>query len=564
VPHVRPASLPLRAGALFAIGMLAMPSAVAQTVDPPDSLFMRPATEGDPLNPLNPLSPRDPRSLQNKRPRTPLEDTLSPLGQIPKYGVLPASGAGRSGFDSTNRGLPKAKAPLTPKQKAAAAAKAKAKARSDAAAAIAPPAPLPNSAAARLPQYQSRRGARSDIVDPATIDPSLLVTPPVRRRPPPEEDPFAPTGIQVGSFNLRPAIEVGGGYDTNPARVPVGKPSWFEVVAPELLVNSNWSRHELTAVLRGSYSAFQPASDLNRPSLDARIDGRIDVSRNTYLNFEGRYLISTDRPGSPNIQADLARPPIAQTFGATAGLGQRFNRLEVTAKATADRTIYQDSTFIDGETESNDDRNFNRYGADMRVAYELTPGVKPFLESGADTRLHDVNPDRYGVFRNSTGGYARAGTTFEISRILTGDIAVGLIARNYVDPTLPDISKPSVDASLLWLMSGLTTVKLTARTTVDETTIVGVSGVYTREAALQVDHAFRRWLIATARVAFAVDNYVGSNRLDDRYTISTALTYKLTREVALKAELRRDWRTSNAPGDEYTSYSALVGVRLQR
>ena len=67
-------------------------------------------------------------------------------------------------------------------------------------------------------------------------------------------------------------------------------------------------------------------------------DGRIDVSRNTYLNFEGRYLISTDHPGSPNIQADLARPPIAQTFGATAGLGQRFNRLDVTAKATADRT----------------------------------------------------------------------------------------------------------------------------------------------------------------------------------------------------------------------------------
>src|SRR4051794_33463301 len=218
--------------------MLATPCAIAQTVDPPDSLFMRPATEGDPLNPLNPLSPRDPRSLQNTRRRTPLQDTVSPLGQIPRYGVLPASGAGRSGFDSTNRGLPKAKAPLTPKQKAAAAAKAKAKARSDAAAAIAPPAPLPNSAAARLPQYQLRRGASTDIVDPATIDPSLLVTP-VRRRPPPEEDPFAPTGIRVGSFNLRPAIEIGGGYHTNPGRAPAGRPSWYEAVAPGLPVHSH-------------------------------------------------------------------------------------------------------------------------------------------------------------------------------------------------------------------------------------------------------------------------------------------------------------------------------------
>src|SRR4029078_5034495 len=98
---------------------------------------------------------------------------------------------------------------------------------------------------------------------------------------------------------------------------------------------------------------------------------------------------------------------------------------------------------MDAATKTKHPRNLNRYGADMRVAHELTPGVKPFLESGADTRLHDVNPDRFGVFRNSTGGYARGRTTFAISRILTGDIAAGWIARNYVDPTLPNISKPS-------------------------------------------------------------------------------------------------------------------------
>ena len=223
------------------------------------------------------------------------------------------------------------------------------------------------------------------------------------------------------------------------------------------------------------------------------------------------------------------------------------------AKGTVDRTVYQNSTFTDGETESNDDRNFNLYGGALRVGYELTPGVKPFLEAGTDSRVHDLPVDRFGVGRNSNGETIRAGSTFEISRILTGDMAVGWIARQYSDPTLQDISKPSVDASLLWLMSGLTTVKVAARTFVDETTIVGVSGVYTREAALQVDHAFRRWLIATARIAFAVDDYVGSTRVDDRYTATVGLTYKLTRELALKTELRRDWRTSNVPGNGYLS-----------
>jgi hypothetical protein len=558
VPRVRQPPLPLRAAALLACIVFAMPHAVAQNSDasnsvfPSDSLLMRPALDGDPRNP------------QRFRRRTPQqEDAQSRIGQLQRYRYQPAIGAGVSGFNSTNFRA-NAKSNQTPKAKAAAAAKAKAKARADAFAATAPPPPPPRSEAERLPQYQRRRGTPVAILEPLPLDAPVLAMPALRRRPLPDLDAFAPTGIQEGAFNLRPAVEVIGGYDTNPARVSHGKPSWYEVVAPELLVNSNWARHELTAALRGSYTAYQPASDLNRPSLDARIAGRIDVTRDTYLNLEGRYLISTDRPGSPNIQADLARLPIAQTIGGTAGIGQRFNRLELIAKGTADRTFYQPSTFIDGQTESNDDRNFNRYGADMRAAYELTPGVKPFVEAGADTRVHDLARDRYGVDRNSEGGYVRAGTTFEISRILTGDIAAGWIARAYDDPRLPGISKPSFDASLLWLASGLTAVKLIARTTVDETTVVGVSGVYTREVALQVDHAFRRWLIATARFAFAIDDYVGSPRTDDRYALSAGLIYKLTRELALKAEVRRDRRTSNQPGSDYASNSILIGARLQR
>ena len=38
--------------------------------------------------------------------------------------------------------------------------------------------------------------------------------------------------------------------------------------------------------------------------------------------------MGTDYPGSPNIQADLARLPLYTTYGGYAGFGQRFNRFE--------------------------------------------------------------------------------------------------------------------------------------------------------------------------------------------------------------------------------------------
>jgi hypothetical protein len=536
---------------LLALFVLATQHAVAQITDPPESLLLRREIDGDPRNP--------PRF---RRARTPQEQAAqSRIGQLQKYGYQSGIGTGVSGFDSTNRRKANAKNAPKAKTKAAAASKAKAAA---ALAATEPPPPPPNSAASRLPQFQARRGKAITAAEPVVPDLTVINTPTLRRLPPPKDDPFAPTGIQTGGFILRPAIELSGGYDTNAGRTHKANPSWFEVVSPELLVNSNWARHELTATLRGSYTAYQPESDLNRPSLEARMAGRFDISKDTYLNAEAHYLISTDRPGSPNIQADLARLPIAQTVGGFVGAGQRFNRLELTAKGLADRTVYERSTFVDGQSETNDDRNYNRYGTELRAAYELTPGVKPFVEGGADTRMHDLVVDRNGIHRDSDGAYAKGGTTFEVSRILTGDAAVGWITRTYKDPKLKDINGLTFDASLLWLMSGLTTVKLTARTTVDESTVVGVSGVFTREVALQIDHAFRRWLIATMRFARASDEYVGSLRDDNRYALSLGLTYKLTRELALKAEVRRDWLVSSLPGNDYTSNSVLLGARLQR
>jgi len=58
--------------------------------------------------------------------------------------------------------------------------------------------------------------------------------------------------------------------------------------------------------------------------------------------------------------------------------------------------------------------------------------------------------------------------------------------------------------------------KAHGRTKVDESTLVGVAGVFTREVSLQVDHAFRRWLMATGRFTYANDDYVASPRDDNR------------------------------------------------
>jgi hypothetical protein len=260
----------------------------------------------------------------------------------------------------------------------------------------------------------------------------------------------------------------------------------------------------------------------------------------------------------------LAKLPMFATFGGSAGIGQKFNRFDLSLKGDAERTVYQQSTLTDGSTASNEDRNYNQYGAILRGGYELLPGVTPFVELGTDTRRHDLPIDTSGFQRNSKGVTGKLGSTFDLRGTLTGEVALGYTQRSYDDPRLDKLAGLMGNTSLIWTANALTTVKLSATSTVGESTVSGVSGVLYRDVGLQVDHSFRRWLIGSVKLGFGVDDYVGMSREDKRFTAGVGLTYKFNRSVQLKGEFRQDWLRSNVTGNDYTASIFLLGLRLQR
>jgi hypothetical protein len=487
----------------------------------------------------------------------------SRIGQIPTYGLPAANGAATSGFDSLNRTRKKPK--LYPGQ-----AKPK-------------PSPGPGSPAPAIsatPNAVPRLSIPpSESANKTPLPPAMagtVVGQPPRKRLKVDDDPFGAVGDYAGSFLIKSAVELSGGYDTNPGRtfVPAGSP--FYMIAPEFLAVSDWERHALVADLRGSFTGygntFPPPTDgtissaptnVDRPDFTGHIDGRLDVSRDTRLTAEVRLRVATDNPGSPNVQAGLARYPIYTTLGGTFGIDQNFNRLDISAGGTVDRTVYQYSKLTDGTSTSNDDRNFNQFGGVSRVSYDLTPGVKPFAEVEGDTRVHDLTLDRNGYARDSSGGYAKAGTSFEFTRLLTGEISLGYAARDYVDPRLDRLQGLLVSSSLTWTATALTTAKFYSTTSIDETTLPGVPGVLTHTYTVEVDHDFRRWLTGIGKFTFATLDYQGGGRFDKTYSAEADVIYKMTRNLWLKGTLRRDVLNSNLAGNSTASTVVMLGVRLQ-
>ncbi len=406
------------------------------------------------------------------------------------------------------------------------------------------------------------RATRNDVA----VLPNPVTSEPLPRRRRSDEDPFAPVGINVGSLNLKPAFEVSGGYDSNPLRrsSPNVKGSSLIRTEAELQLQSDWSVHALTGGLRGSYQWFTDLSGTDRPELDGRLTYRHDFLRDTQGEFEVRGRLDTQRPGSPDLTSAVRDRPAVYNYGASTGVTQTFNRLSLGLRGSIYRNDFEDATLTNGTILPQGDRNVTEYSARLRVAYELTPGIKPFIEGQLDTRIHDDRIDNAGFERDSTGLTGRVGSTFELTRLLTGEISAGYQERYYEDARLKDLRGPIAEGSLVWAVTPLTNVKITLASSLDDTSLPNASGIINQRARLEVTHDLWRNLTLGTSIAFEHADYRGISLKEEALSLGAKLDYRVNRAWVVRTSFTHERLKSSSIGSDYTANIFLAGLRLQR
>ncbi|MGY3448282.1 hypothetical protein ACVILH_000624 [Bradyrhizobium sp. USDA 4353] len=378
-----------------------------------------------------------------------------------------------------------------------------------------------------------------------------------------EEDPYEPKGITVGNFILKPAFEMSSGFDSNPGRVPQGKGSAFVSVAPVLLVRSQFEKHLLNADVRVGYIDYAKLRQLSRPTVDAKVNGRYDITDTFALNGEGHVAVDADDPGTPRFTGRFAKIPLASTVGGSAGVTKRFEDFEVSTKAAIDRVAFQNAPLMDGQIVSNADRNFVQYGSQSRVTYNLTPEIRPFVDVAVDRRVHDIAVDAEGFRRDSTGTAVEAGVTLNYADKLTGDVAVGYLTRRFQDPLLKPVNGFIADANLNWQFAKETAIAFGAKSQVVESTEVGISGVLKRDVTVGVEHQFEPWLVGTFLAGYGQDAFTGTTRVDNRYLVELGMLYKFSRLLQFRASVRREDTRSNFKENNLSATVVQVGARVQ-
>ncbi|MGL4729496.1 MAG: outer membrane beta-barrel protein [Bosea sp. (in: a-proteobacteria)] len=412
---------------------------------------------------------------------------------------------------------------------------------------------------------QLRRDTRTPV--------SVIDTPPPppvtrRRRPVTEEDPFAAVGVDVGGITLRPAITVSGGYDDNPNRAPTGrgarvKGSWLARTDAEVTARSDWSIHQFTGEIRGGYSRYFSAEDASRPDGTGRGTLRLDFSRDTQAELEGRFSLDTQRPGSPELNARVIGRPMVYGYGASAGISHNWQPVTLSLRGAVDRTTYEDGKLSNGGVARQTDRNATQYTLRTRAAYEASPGLKPFVEAAIDTRQFDESTDIAGFKRSSTGLTGRAGATMELTRLVTGEASLGYQTRDYEDTRLTNLRGLIGDASLVWTATELTTVTLRGAMELNDTTLPGVNGAVARRADLQVAHAVLRNVTVTGIAGWSQQKYDGAGLTENTLQLGARAEWKLSRTMAVRASFTHERLNSTTIGADYTANVYLLGMRFQ-
>lgn len=366
-------------------------------------------------------------------------------------------------------------------------------------------------------------------------------------------------GLRVGTFTIFPELTLSGGWTDNQSGSANGESGQLYRITPNITATSDWSRHQLDLALRGTYVGYPGSTDDDEGNVLASARLRLDVSNRTTVNGGLAYTYSQeDGSGLESANGTDDVHSISLDLGATRDAGL----LSVTASGGVDRNIY---TADDSNSATNSSSRDNTlYSANLRLDSNGGGVLSPFVEGSFLWRRFDTKcSDAICEDRNSKGYALRGGVVVSSGPKLNGEISAGYRIEDLDDERLEDLAGLTVDASLVWSPSRLTTVTAGLGTNFDTTDVDGASGSIIYSGDLRIAHGFNDRLAAEAGIGYELRDYQGIDVEERTATGLLGLTYAFSRNVALTTQYTHRRFDSSDNGSDYSENSIEAGVRIR-
>jgi hypothetical protein len=378
-----------------------------------------------------------------------------------------------------------------------------------------------------------------------------------------DEDPFAAIGIKLGSFILRPTLEIGLSATDNVAGGREEEPAVGVAIATAVNIRSEDDRHLLEADLNGS-AIFYGDEEFNEREGEARVRGRYDLTSHTSVEGEAGYSFRLDSYTDPDTPDAATERPAVHNMDVTLGATQRFGRFSVGAGGRIERSVHDEVGLAGGGTASREELDNTEYGVFVRPSYEASAAATPFAQIGIGRREYDVAVDDDGFERSSVWGELRGGLIFNFGLKLAGEVAIGGRHEALDDDDLEDLNAFLADASITWSPRRLTEIRFEASTDLRPTGLAGASGSLLYSGALIASQQINARLRLEAGAGLGFGNYVGIEREDVTLSAFAGASYAFNRRASAVARYSYERTDSTDPEDDTDENVVSLRLRFQR
>ncbi|MFN7102226.1 MAG: outer membrane beta-barrel protein [Pseudorhizobium sp.] len=378
-----------------------------------------------------------------------------------------------------------------------------------------------------------------------------------------EEAPVRPedsTGIRIGTLLLRPSI----GQSINRETIRDGDTQTkrnYSATTIRGTLTSDWSRHQLSVTGETIIERNFGGGDQPKPEGEIDANLRLDLANETIANISAGYDFEREENSDPNAIGGASVQSGVHQFSGGVTLERDAGILRGLAGLGVNREIYGDARLQDGSSLDLGDRDHTLVDGRLRLGYELSPALIPFVEVRGGRNFYDRTRDSAGYERSSWTYGGRGGVEFDFSEKLRGELGLGYERVDYDDSRLAALDGLTVDGRTVWSPQRGTELELALRTTLQDATAPGASGWVEYNAAATLTHQLRHNLVG--RLTGGATERVFPQASDETTWITGAgLTWSLNRYLDLTSAVEYEY-TDRASTDTRTLRAGL-GLTLRR
>lgn len=385
-------------------------------------------------------------------------------------------------------------------------------------------------------------------------------------------DPFEPLGTRLGSFLLFTEAEVGGIFTDNVLGTPVGRSDYAFEFAPQVRLESDWSRHAFQAEFTADRSWFNKYSVEDDKTYAALLRGRLDVGARTNLELELGKAQTQDGRNATSITDVAGFQTNVQEEQISAKARHTFNRLTLELEGSVSTFDYEDlqgrpltaAEILGGDTLlAQDVRDYREDELTLRGTYEFNPDLAVYMEGELSQDVYKQPVSVTGLTRDSTGYATLAGMTFALNDVVFGDISLGWGEQSSIDEGTAPIEGVLLNADVVWMPTPMTMVEFIASSAIAPASLVDSLGAVSRTYQLSLQQAFWRFFVVGGYLSYETADYTDNPLVDERLREGLTMEYFFNPNMSLYTRYEHTDFMSTDRFNEYAENEVRVGMRIR-